>query len=654
MSFLEVFWRMRQYGWTLKARLTRRVREHYFRKTATSTNRIAKQIEKIRFYALSELDPEQIPAVFRQSALQAADRLMAHRWSCLGLSEIYWGEKVRWNHEWKRDIDTPLSFAPWMEYRTSRLCGHFKYYWEMGRFQHLVTLAKAYYLSGEEKYAREAAEQIHEFHKQCPYLLGVHWIMPMETGLRLISLVWLIAFLKEYLRRDIQTCQILEILLLSHVEYTTKRYSEYSSSNNHLIGELTGVFMAALCFEDIEDLGRHKEKTWQRLCREITRQFYSDGVNKEQSTHYHISCYNCFLLAALLARANDMPVLSSYWEALERGAEFVAALAQQDFSMPSIGDSDDGKTILLSDTNYNQVQSLLATGAVLFCRDDFRAKARFFDEMSFWLLGPRGHAVFRELKNSSSAIPSRFPQGGYYLLQADGGASIRILFDCGPLGFEPLAAHGHSDALSVLLWAYDQPFLVDSGTYLYEIESPFRNYFRSTRAHNTVCVDHLNQSEIAGPFLWSSKAEAFLEEWSQDADRVRVSGWHNGYERLSDPVIHKRTVELDKKQQKITILDSIVARQSHEISIFFHFSPQCDVREIRDRYWEIENQGKRIFFMADPGCLCRIVKAGKEPLGGWVSPQYDVLEPAFTLCCSAQITGNRNFSSTIYCQEAFC
>jgi hypothetical protein len=293
-------------------------------------------------------------------------------------------------------------------------------------------------------------------------------------------------------------------------------------------------------------------------------------VNKEQTTHYHIACYNCFLLAGLLGRANDFDFPPEFWQRLEDAANFICALTTDGVSVPHIGDRDDGKTVMLSETHRSQIQSLLATAAVLFNRSDFKTKAREFDEMSLWLLGRTGRTKFQSLDEAKAEgeKPLRFDEGGYYILQADRPVPTKLVFDAGPLGLGSIAAHGHADALSFVLYVGGMEFLIDPGTYTFVAEHPYRKYFRSTAAHNTVVIDGKDQSEMGGPFLWTRKAESVLEEFlsTQSCDRMVAS--HNGYSSLPDPVVHRRTIEFDKRYATITIRDDIESTSRHTVALF--------------------------------------------------------------------------------------
>jgi hypothetical protein len=648
MGLNEILYRLRKLLWQITARILRNRVANFYKNSASHTTRIVGLIKQIDFYGLGEIGYNDIPDEWRAGIISAADKLLEHRYKCFALEDKYLGREICFNRELKRDIDMPLKFASWMDYRDTDLYGHFKYFWELGRFQHLVTLAKAYYLTGHEKYASEVAGQIKAFVRQCPYLLGVHWIIPMEAALRLISIVWIVSFMKNYLRYDVETCNLIEEIVTSHVDYIAENFSAYSSANNHLIGELTGVFVAGLCFKGLDRMSGYKQKAYDMLCREITLQFHADGVNREQTTHYHVSCYNCFLLAGLLGRKNDIEFPKEYWHTLEKAAEFICSLSNSNGSIFNIGDSDDGKTMVLSETEPNQVQSLLATAAALFTRGDFKTKTCYFDETSLWLLGKTGKAAFDALDADGETVGSeRFQEGGYYILRGDGPPNPKVIFDCGPLGMGSIAAHGHADSLSFLLYAHEREFFIDPGTYTFEAESPYRHYLRSTAAHNTITIDGKDQSEMRGPFLWGHKACSFVNEWVDTKEYVRVTAWHDGFKRLDDPVIHRRTIKLDKKRNVVSIDDSIEAKSEHKICQYFHLAPECEIVARGKNNWNITNRGKTIALVVDDILDCELFRGSEAPIYGWVSKSYDTKVPTNTLVCRVSTKGKQCLSTTI-------
>lgn len=647
MSLGEVFWRIRRLGWQIRSWILRGYDEQQFRRSSKPSVRICQSLDAIAFYGVPTVLPENYPQSWRERTLQQAEFLMNHWFQCFDLEPFQMGPTIQWNREWKRSLNLPLAYSPWMDYRDTNRLGHFKYFWEPARFQHLITLAKAYFLTRDKKYAQEVESQISSFLDQCPYLRGVHWTMAMEAGLRLLSVVWIVAFLKEYLSERPSFCQRMEELIFSHLYFITKNYSFYSSANNHLIAEAAGVFVTSLCFQSLGGMEKYQRQAGKILCEEMEKQFFPDGVNREQTVHYQISCLNTLLLSGILARQNQMDFPAAYWQRLEKAVEFIASIADEDCTVPAIGDSDDGKTIVLSECDYHQVQSLLATAAVLFHRPDFKKKARFFDEMSFWLLGEEGWHQFERLSDKAKQGPLQFPEGGYYLLKLEQKPNVQILFDCGPLGYGTIAGHGHADALSLVVRVAGKDFLIDPGTGTYEYNSPFRNYFRSTRAHNTVVIDGRDQSEMRGPFLWGKRANASVEEWILQPDRLRVVGRHDGYANQKDPVLCRRTLELDKTSRILAILDQIECRQSHEIRQYFHCGIGAQLEQNGTQLWRIIQDDLGIEIEFDPRVTCRTYWGSVNPCSGWASPGYGRIVPIWTIECTYQTENNCELKTMI-------
>ena len=126
------------------------------------------------------------------------------------------------------------------------------------------------------------------------------------------------------------------------------------------------------------------------------------------------------------------------------------------------------------------------------------------------------------------------------------GPEIWCRCDGGPHGFLSIAAHAHADALSVEVRHDGVDILTDPGTYCYHGEPEWREWFRSTAAHNTVEVGGASQSESGGPFLWTTQAQT--RTVTCEVGEQPVQTWtaeHDGYRRLSTPTVHRRSVTLD-------------------------------------------------------------------------------------------------------------
>ena len=451
-------------------------------------------------------------------------------------------------------------------------------------------------------------------------------------GIRLINWVWALELIQPAdlidgdLRGRLLSCVDL------HLWEITRKYSRFSSANNHLVGEAVGVFLAAGSFGELRRASDCLAQSRAILEREIDRQTFPDGVNREQAFGYHLFVMELFLVAGLASSHLGEDFTSGYWNTLEKMFQFAAAMTEG--GAPTYyGDCDDAYVLDLGD-GPKDLDGLLAVGAAIFDPSDrptdglakesqLRADtARTADrpvglcpsdssvrgsplgpdgltppaslrlavrrpqgatlrhtqggQRVYWSLGPQGNKRRGEVGDGSGGdeLKSRaFPDAGYYLLQrghceptdtvrlvgrCDPEDRVSVLFDCGNLGFESIAAHGHADALQFTLRAFGCDVIVDPGTYDYFTYDDWRDYFRSTAAHNTIVIDGQDQSQMDGSFMWSHQAEARCLHWEPSEAGGLVSGEHDGYHRLVNPVTHRRTVTLENTG--LTIRDELLVQ----------------------------------------------------------------------------------------------
>ena len=121
--------------------------------------------------------------------------------------------------------------------------------------------------------------------------------------------------------------------------------------------------------------------------------------------------------------------------------------------------------------------------------------------------------------------------------------------------------------------------LTDCGTYLYNGPKEWRDYFKGTGSHNTVCVDRQDQMINHRRFKWLKRTDAKIHKWVDDKDYSFAVGSHFGYNRLSDKVTHSRAVFL-KKGRYIVITDYLNGEEVHDIGVTYNIA--CKDYEIND------------------------------------------------------------------------
>ena len=588
----------------------------------------------------------------------AADDILQGKLQVFALDHVY-RDVPQWNQDPKTGRVAPLTFAKTLDYRDEGLVGDIKYLWEPNRHLHLVTLAQAYRLTGQGKYLDGLRRHLESWFDQCPYLKGPNWTSALELAIRLInwSITWqLIGGLGSVIFSDEEGKRFRDRWLCTiyqHIHFIRGHFSRYSSANNHLIGEAAGLFVGAVTWPHWRRFQNFAAEAQEILEREALLQNAPDGVNREQAVSYQQFVLDFQLIAALAGRANKREFSTLYWERIEAMLEFLASIMDTGGHVPMIGDADDGYVTRLSqEKDFRPYRSLLATGAVLFDRGDFKRKAAALDDKTRWFLGSRAESDFNALPPDSRALPVRraFPEGGYYILGSDfeGEREIKLIIDAGPLGYLSLAAHGHADALALWLSVDGREFLIDPGTYAYHTQKAWRDYFRGTSAHNTVVVDGQNQSVIGGNFMWLRHAQVKCEAWEPGGNQDRFVGVHTGYLRLRDPVTHRRTVVLDKKTRVIEIADELLCRGAHTAERYWHFAEACDVSLEQDGSVLAMNGDRRIRLIPANREIVADLQRGKTaPIGGWVSRRFDVKSEATTVIWRSMISGDTQLRARI-------
>lgn len=568
--------------------------------------------------------------------MDRARRICKNRLSIFDLEDHDLGPAVDWNYEYKAKKESPIRFAPAIDYRDYRVTGDCKFVWELNRHQHLVVLGRAYRLSGDRGCAEAVVAHLKSWLRQCPYGTGMNWRSPLELAIRLINWVWAIELISPSGAVTAEFSRQLLPAVYRHLWEISRNYSRFSSANNHLIGEAAGVFVGSSYFRCFKNARKWQKQSRDILVRAIVDQTYRDGGSREQAMGYHLFVLEFFLLAGLVAKNINEDFPREYWNRLERMFEFVGGLARGGDRLPMFGDADDGYVLNLGGRN-DRARGLLAVGAAVFHRADCKGWSDGFSQPAFWLLGSRGYDRFERLQVPAECGVLRsqaFPHSGYYLLQhGHGGAddAMSVCFDCGDLGLGPIAAHGHADALSFTLRAFGVDVFIDPGTYDYFTYGRWRDYFRSTAGHNTISIDGRNQSEMLGPFLWGRRATARCIRWEPSDDGGTVAGEHDGYAASPGRVRHRRTITLNGRDQEVLIHDELVGKGRHVAASHFHLSEQCSTRQVdRDRFHVACGSGSLIVDL-DPCLSVSQVRGSEEPILGWISRGYHRKEPTTTL-----------------------
>lgn len=327
------------------------------------------------------------------------------------------------------------------------------------------------------------------------------------------------------------------------------RHLEWDLRGNHLIKDAVGLAAAA------DLLGSSAPSRWVSQATsiansQITEQILSDGMHFERSPMYHIHVLEDFL--ALASLLQDQAIRDRLEDTCRRMADPLKWLKHPCGIIPLFNDAAD-----------QQVSS------------------------------PQHMEAELEQRNILSPVePPRglryFPSAG---LVAWHGSPWTVFYDVGTVGPEYQPGHAHADSLSIELSYEGQRLVVDPGTYCYD-NDVYRAYDRSTNAHNTVCLDDTNSSEVWHIFRVGRRAMPADVSVVNTEDGFTAIASHTGYDHLPGSPRHQRRVQLDG-EQRLEIHDHITGTGNHRLEGGFLLSPDWSVTSLPNG-WRLVHEAQRL------------------------------------------------------------
>jgi hypothetical protein len=526
--------------------------------------------------------------------LEQAEKILQHRFDLLGYSGLAYGWPINWHLDLVHAKQSPRKMFYRIRYLDFKEVGDSKIVWELNRHQHLVTLAKAFRLTGDPRYADEILRQWRHWREDNPYPIGINWASSLEAAFRSMAWLWTYYLLggapgvpnvrEEWLRG-----------LAVHGRHVERYLSTYFSPNTHLLGEGVALFFLGVLCPELGAAERWKTLGWRIVLDESRRQVQLDGFHFEQSTYYHVYALDLFLHAALLASVNEIPLPTEFERSLDKMLTALCVVGR-DGSPPRFGDDDGGR---LFDPRRNCREHLLdplSTGAVLFSRGDCKAAVPLTEE-SIWLLGPEGVRAWDEISVASGdANSAALESSGIYVLSSE-KPSTQLVVDCGPMGTHS-GGHAHADALSLTLQSRAHDLLIDPGTCEYVGEGNERDLFRGTAMHNTLRVDGLDQSEPASLFAWKRLTQTKAEKWIEGKTFDLLVASHDGYQRLLAPVTHRRWL-FSLKNGMYFVRDRVEGAGRHKIEISWHLGQ--DLQLVEDGVFRVKGASRGLALLPVDG-----------------------------------------------------
>jgi hypothetical protein len=575
-----------------------------------------------------------------ESVIAEADRILEGKLPFFGRLSFDCGFPPKWfqNPATSQHVSPNRS---WTEMRfASDDYGDLKFILEPSRFLFLYPLARAYAISGDERFPLAFWSAIEDWAGNSPPMSGPLWICGQESSLRILA--WSFA-LYSFLHSPATTPQRVALLLsmIAAHAWRTMQTVGYARSqrSNHLFSEAVGLWTAGTLYPEMTDAAAWQKQGAGLLREAVMDQITPEGASLQDSFNYQRMVLHLLLWTLHLAEVNkiqfDPEVRTRTAAAYEFIREFVDSKSGR---APNHGSNDGSHIFPLAACDYSDFRPLLRLGSCVLDRPSALQPGPW-DEAALWLCGKSAKSAEREPTYRVTSAP------GYHRV---GNENSWALVRAGRYTRRPFQA----DQLHVDLWYRGLNLARDAGTYLYNGEPPWNNGLAGTAVHNTVMVDRQDQMRRAGRFLWLDWVQASGRSFSKSEPTISADspdcfeGEHNGYRRLG--VRHRRMVQCITEDAWI-IVDDLLGAGEHELRAHWLLpdlpfeviaaSPFCAVlsaEKVRFR-WKV--------FSSSAGSAS-VVRGGRNLTGdslgedqellGWESPTYGERRPAISLLYHVQ------------------
>ena len=516
--------------------------------------------------------------------------------------------------------------------------------WSLYRFIFWQPLARAYALTGDERYPAEALDMlrsflaawpIEDFLADEPDYIQRHqypsypW-RHIETAMRLYTafLPCLCVF-RESRAFDGEGWALFLHAVKIHADYLVTHYTNHEKSSNWLTMESGALLQTAILFPELQGSKEWFRHGYQRVMHEMRYSFDNDGVHMERTSIYHMVAAISYFQCVRLCELNGIPVPPYAKATLSRACEFILRQLKPDFSTPMIGDADrDDLLARRSDTSVYEGMNLSMDPYDLNeMRAWFRQMAQWTGRGDFlWVATGRreGHAPVQ--RNFS------MKEAGIHIMRTGWGEEDSYMHIHGvQLERGEKSTHSHNDTGHFELQIAGEDILLDGGRYIYNqsIWKNWRHYFTGALAHNTLYCDDWVMGAVPGVNRVRG-VRMFLHRFEENEQFAVIDVSHNGYVFTDDPVYHRRVAL--RLEKDLYVLDDRVTGLGlgdHDFRLTFNFAPGALTGENAHYLYETPRGRRYAVSAACDGQMASSVLAGSEdPIGGWVSYGYSLRVPA--------------------------
>lgn len=389
--------------------------------------------------------------------------------------------------------------------------------------EYLIPLAIKYKQSCNKNYLRkwieimsfwlQKAENSHDFFE------------PYTISMRIPNILICMEVLRNELNETSLEQEIYKSIYKQYKYLTVNQ--EQALLANHYLENLKTIVISSLAFNELDIY----HKYFDLFLRQLDEQILPDGLHFERSLMYHkMVLEGIFRVLKVLRSTGHALDAEKLISSINSMADILERLERGFDRIPLFNDAGN---------NVSKGTASLLAAARTYCG---------------W-------------KKTDINLNTEYLYSGYCRFDH---INCSLIFDCGEIGPRYMGGHSHNDCMSFELAVNGKILFTNSGTGQYQ--GNMRSFFRSTAAHNTIMIDHREQSELWGEHRVGRR----IKDVKIFADKKTLVGYFRSY--YGDRFCRK----LRWEENILYIIDEFICydNRAHIARQFFHLMPEYKYKKM--------------------------------------------------------------------------
>ncbi|WP_372948080.1 heparinase II/III family protein [Mariniphaga sp.] len=422
------------------------------------------------------------------------------------------------------------------------MVGDIKSVWEASRFEWVVTLSRAYAVTGDKKYLNTLNLWLSDWVVKNPFNTGPNWKCGQEASIRVFNLFNAAYILNQYVH---PSESLIEFVYSSMQRISKNILYAIAQDNNHGTSEAAALFMGGLWLQKVNpdkypkaEKFALKGRYW--LENRANKLISDSGSFSQHSVTYHRILLDTLCYVEFWRKILEGKIFSPrFYRKTKDAVNWLYKLTDTiSGNAPNLGSNDGAMFLNTHSCHYRNFRPTLQLAAILFY-DTFWFNFGKHNEVLYWF-----NMKFIEVKEAP--IKNNFSANGFAILHGD---NTWTLIRWPWFRFRP----SHNDVMHVDIWHNGKNIICDSGSYSYNPEKECDFNLGSVHSHNTLSFDDREQMPAISRFLagnWLKPETAVLET----LEKTNASKWTGSY-KDSFGNRHKRSVEIT--DNKWIIVDTL-------------------------------------------------------------------------------------------------